>query len=286
MRTAATVLMEDAGSRGVRNGGTSLLGSIVLALPPAGSARLRLSLGRKSDDYLDAQTPNLKSGSCETLSVHSTTSGAGGVTLRQPAKNRARNRYSKRFSQVFGRGGAGAGAGAGGQATPPPPPRGGSVAAEVGGRHTEDPTELSTQVTAPGVLKIFGGEISAGANYKSVLATPASSAQELVKEALERYGLERSLAGDYVLCEAVGRTTAGADGIGGGGGDGAAATGEASTGAPGGGEPWRAECLRAIADYEKPLLLQALWKPREDTRGGSSCGLVPRWRSRLASETP
>nr|XP_032832093.1 ras-associating and dilute domain-containing protein-like [Petromyzon marinus] len=203
-------------------------------------------------------TPNLKSGSCETLSVHSTTSGAGGVTLRQPAKNRARNRYSKRFSQVFGRGGAGAGAG--GQATPPPPPRG-SIAADVGGRHAEDPTELSTQVTAPGVLKIFGGEISAGANYKSVLATPASSAQELVKEALERYGLERSLAGDYVLCEAVGRTTAGADG-GGGGGDGAAATGEASTGAPGG-EPWSAECLRAIADYEKPLLLQALWKPRE-----------------------
>ncbi|CAN0357606.1 unnamed protein product [Lampetra planeri] len=287
MRTAATVLTEDAGSRGVRNGGTSLLGSLVLALPPAGSARLRLGLGRKSDDYLDAHpaqlriladstvdassasssfthsTPNLKSGSCETLSVHSTTSGAGGVTLRQPAKNRARNRYSKRFSQVFGRGGAGA-AGAGGQATPPPPPRGSSVAAEVGGRHTEDPTELSTQVTAPGVLKIFGGEISAGANYKSVLATPASSAQELVKEALERYGLERSLAGDYVLCEAVGRTTAGPDGIGGSGGiDGAAATGEASTGAPGGGEPWRAECLRAIADYEKPLLLQALWKPRE-----------------------
>ncbi|XP_075908903.1 ras-associating and dilute domain-containing protein [Petromyzon marinus] len=255
MRTAATVLTEDAGSRGARNGETSLLGSLVMALPPAGSARLRLGLGRKSDGYLDAQTPNLKSGSCETLSVHSTTSGAGGVTLRQPAKNRARNRYSKRFSQVFGRGGAGAGAG--GQATPPPPPRG-SIAADVGGRHAEDPTELSTQVTAPGVLKIFGGEISAGANYKSVLATPASSAQELVKEALERYGLERSLAGDYVLCEAVGRTTAGADG----GGDGAAATGEASTGAPGS-EPWRAECLRAIADYEKPLLLQALWKPRE-----------------------
>ncbi|GCB80404.1 hypothetical protein scyTo_0016191 [Scyliorhinus torazame] len=51
---------------------------------------------------------------------------------------------------------------------------------------TDDPTELSTQVTAPGVLKIFGDEICAGANYKSVLATPCSSALELVKEALER----------------------------------------------------------------------------------------------------
>ena len=42
---------------------------------------------------------------------------------------------------------------------------------------TNDSVELSTQTTAPGVLKIFGGEISSGANYKSVLATPMSSAR-------------------------------------------------------------------------------------------------------------
>ncbi|NWR01090.1 RAIN protein, partial [Paradoxornis webbianus] len=40
----------------------------------------------------------------------------------------------------------------------------------------------------PCILKIFGGAISRGANYKSVLATPRSSARQLVREALERYG--------------------------------------------------------------------------------------------------
>ncbi|NWU04421.1 RAIN protein, partial [Urocynchramus pylzowi] len=42
----------------------------------------------------------------------------------------------------------------------------------------------------PCILKIFGGAISRGANYKSVLATPRSSARQLVREALERYGLD------------------------------------------------------------------------------------------------
>ncbi|KAK1885940.1 Ras-associating and dilute domain containing protein [Dissostichus eleginoides] len=61
-------------------------------------------------------------------------------------------------------------------------------------RPTDDPAELSTQSSAPGVLKIFGDEICAGANYKSVLATPRSSAQELVKEALDRYSLNKNAA--------------------------------------------------------------------------------------------
>ena len=52
---------------------------------------------------------------------------------------------------------------------------------------TEDPSELSNQITAPGILKIFGSEICEGAHYKSVLATTHSSAKELVKEALERF---------------------------------------------------------------------------------------------------
>ncbi|KAF3852151.1 hypothetical protein F7725_005506 [Dissostichus mawsoni] len=72
-------------------------------------------------------------------------------------------------------------------------------------RPTDDPAELSTQSSAPGVLKIFGDEICAGANYKSVLATPRSSAQELVKEALDRYSLNKNAAHSYVLCDVIGR---------------------------------------------------------------------------------
>ncbi|KAK2918734.1 ras-associating and dilute domain-containing protein isoform X2 [Channa argus] len=109
-------------------------------------------------------------------------------------------------------------------------------------RPADDPAELSTQSSAPGVLKIFGDEICAGANYKSVLATPRSSAQELVKEALERYSLNKDAAHTFVLCDVIGRLEGGG-GIGGGG--------------------WRTECLRALGDNEKPLLLQELWKPRE-----------------------
>ncbi|XP_068177345.1 ras-associating and dilute domain-containing protein isoform X2 [Antennarius striatus] len=109
-------------------------------------------------------------------------------------------------------------------------------------RPADDPAELSTQSSAPGVLKIFGDEICAGANYKSVLATPRSSAQELVKEALERYSLNKNAAHSYVLCDVIGRLEGGG-GIGGG--------------------VWRTECLRPLGDNEKPLLLQELWKPRE-----------------------
>ncbi|XP_054633970.1 ras-associating and dilute domain-containing protein isoform X2 [Dunckerocampus dactyliophorus] len=110
-------------------------------------------------------------------------------------------------------------------------------------RPADDPAELSHQSSAPGVLKIFGDEICTGANYKSVLATPRSSAQELVKEALERYSLNKDAAHSYVLCDVIGRLE-GEGVIGGGGG-------------------WRTECLRALGDNEKPLLLQELWKPRE-----------------------
>ncbi|KAK6301167.1 hypothetical protein J4Q44_G00292650, partial [Coregonus suidteri] len=72
-------------------------------------------------------------------------------------------------------------------------------------RPHDDPAELSTQSSAPGVLKIFGDEICEGANYKSVLATPRSSAQELVKEALERYSLNKASAHSYVLCDVIGQ---------------------------------------------------------------------------------
>ncbi|XP_072453771.1 ras-associating and dilute domain-containing protein isoform X3 [Notamacropus eugenii] len=102
----------------------------------------------------------------------------------------------------------------------------------------DDPAELSTQLSAPGVLKVFGDNVCTGAHYKSVLATATSSAQELVKEALERYALNAVSASQYVLCDVVGRF------------------GDL-------GQQWQAECLRVLRDNEKPLLIQDLWKPRE-----------------------
>uniref|UniRef100_A0A9J7Z486 Si:ch211-176g6.2 n=1 Tax=Cyprinus carpio carpio TaxID=630221 RepID=A0A9J7Z486_CYPCA len=101
---------------------------------------------------------------------------------------------------------------------------------------TDDPSELSNHITAPGILKIFGTEICEGANYKSVLATTRSSARELVKEALARYSLSKEDADDYVLCDVIGCI---------------------------GNQCWRTECVRVVGDNEKPLLLQSLWKPKE-----------------------
>ncbi|XP_035578021.1 ras-associating and dilute domain-containing protein isoform X3 [Zalophus californianus] len=103
---------------------------------------------------------------------------------------------------------------------------------------SDDPAELSTQLSAPGVLKVFGDSVCTGTHYKSVLATGMSSAQELVKEALERYALSPECASQYVLCDVVGQA-----------GD--------------SGQHWQAECFRVFGDNEKPLLIQELWKPRE-----------------------
>ncbi|NXC51437.1 RADIL protein, partial [Penelope pileata] len=102
----------------------------------------------------------------------------------------------------------------------------------------DDPAELSTQLSAPGILKIFGGNICAGTNYKSVLATSSSGARELVKEALERYGLSQRSAAQYALCDVIGRFE-------------------------GPEKRWHTEGLRVLGDHEKPLLIQDLWKPRE-----------------------
>ncbi|NXD61751.1 RADIL protein, partial [Eolophus roseicapillus] len=102
----------------------------------------------------------------------------------------------------------------------------------------DDPAELSTQLSVPGILKIFGGNICAGTNYKSVLVTGSSGARELVKEALERYGLSQLSAGQYALCDVIGRFE-------------------------GPEKQWQTEGLRVLGDHEKPLLIQDLWKPRE-----------------------
>ncbi|XP_072838512.2 ras-associating and dilute domain-containing protein isoform X1 [Pogona vitticeps] len=106
------------------------------------------------------------------------------------------------------------------------------------GEGKDDPSELSTQRSAPGVLKVFGCHICVGAHYKSVLATASSSAQELAKEALERYGLSKVEADRYVLCDVIG-TFSGVE------------------------KQWQMEGLRVLRDNEKPLLIQDLWKPRE-----------------------
>uniref|UniRef100_A0A3Q2ZBL9 Si:ch211-176g6.2 n=1 Tax=Kryptolebias marmoratus TaxID=37003 RepID=A0A3Q2ZBL9_KRYMA len=100
--------------------------------------------------------------------------------------------------------------------------------------------------------KIFGNEICEGAHYKSVLASTHSSAKELVKEALERYGLSKEEAESYILCDTIGSIDK---------------------------HQWRTEGFRVVGDHEKPLLLQSLWKPRE--------GLVRRFeiqRRRLIEE--
>ncbi|XP_068161220.1 ras-associating and dilute domain-containing protein-like isoform X2 [Antennarius striatus] len=154
-----------------------------------------------------------------------------GVPVRQPSKSRIRH-HTNRLSGVFLRS-----------------PVSGSTAltsagmrSRKGSMHSadslrvDDPSELSNQITAPGILKVFGNEICEGAHYKSVLATTHSSAKELVKEALERYGLNKEEAKSYVLCDTIGSA---------------------------GNHQWRTEGFRVVGDNEKPLLLQSLWKPRE-----------------------
>ncbi|XP_065500760.1 ras-associating and dilute domain-containing protein [Caloenas nicobarica] len=143
-------------------------------------------------------------------------------TMAPPSKNRLK-RQSRIFSQVLYR-------------TLSYKDRSSASASPAAGE--DDPAELSTQLSAPGILKIFGGNICAGTNYKSVLATGSSGARELVKEALERYGLSQLSAGQYALCDVIGKFE-------------------------GPEKRWQTEGLRVLGDHEKPLLIQDLWKPRE-----------------------
>ncbi|XP_072225204.1 ras-associating and dilute domain-containing protein-like isoform X2 [Leuresthes tenuis] len=151
------------------------------------------------------------------------------VGVRQPAKSKIR-RHNNRLSTVFNHSPNLRDSSHRGQT------RGsGSLAGDL--QAADDPAELSSQMSVPGILKIFGSDICHGTHYKSVLATTQSSAKELVREALERYCLEKEDANDYVLCDVIGRT--GAD------------------------NQWRRECFRVVGDNERPLMLQSLWKPKE-----------------------
>ncbi|XP_029383725.1 ras-associating and dilute domain-containing protein [Echeneis naucrates] len=202
--------------------------------PPSFSAappkRRFVRLGRKTSN--GSQQSSSSTGSL------STSRSAEAVAIRQPSKDSIR-RHTNRLSGVFLRG---------------PTSSSGSMALTAGLRSSlsiqgrkgsmisadalieDDPSELSNQITAPGILKIFGTEICEGAHYKSVLATTHSSAKELVKEALERYGLGKEESESYVLCDAIGSI---------------------------GPHQWKTEGFRVVGDNEKPLLLQSLWKPRE-----------------------
>ncbi|XP_072549998.1 ras-associating and dilute domain-containing protein-like isoform X2 [Salminus brasiliensis] len=165
-------------------------------------------------------------GSLQSNASDITTQSMESTGIRQPAKSKIR-RHNNRLTTVFNRSPLLRDSGLG-----------------QGGRHmsgdlqvADDPSELSSQLSAPGILKIFGSDICQGTNYKSVLATTRSSAKELVKEALERYCLEKEDPDAYVLCDVIGQT--GVD------------------------HQWKTECLRVVGDNEKPLMLQSLWKPKE-----------------------
>ncbi|KAM9773378.1 ras-associating and dilute domain-containing protein-like isoform X3 [Syngnathus typhle] len=186
--------------------------------------RRLVRLARKSSDG------SLRSSSSTGSS--STGRSAEAVAFRQPSKSRIRH-HTNRLSGVFLRGGGGAASGSLSMAMST---QSGKGSASRDGKIADDPCELSIQLSAPGILKIFGSEICKGAHYKSVLATTHSSAKELVKEALERYGLGKEEASSYVLCDTIGFIAE---------------------------RQWKTEGFRAVGDNEKPLLLQSLWKPRE-----------------------
>ncbi|KAM6957423.1 ras-associating and dilute domain-containing protein-like [Aplochiton taeniatus] len=168
-------------------------------------------------------------GSLQSNTSEGTTHSAESVTVRQPAKSKIR-RHNNRLSTVFNRSPNLRDSGRHGHTA-----GGRSMAGDL--QATDDPAELSSQMSAPGILKIFGSDICQGANYKSVLATTRSNAKELVREALERYSLEKEDASGYVLCDVIGQT--GAD------------------------HQWQTECFRVVGDQERPLVLQSLWKPKE-----------------------
>nr|XP_033501514.1 RA_Radil_like and Myo5p-like_CBD_Rasip1 domain-containing protein [Epinephelus lanceolatus] len=165
-------------------------------------------------------------GSVQSKDSDTTVRSTESVGVRQPAKSKIR-RHNNRLSTVFNHS---PNSGRRGQAL-----GSGSLAGDL--QAADDPAELSSQMSVPGILKIFGSDICQGTNYKSVLATIQSSAKELVKEALERYCLEKEDVNDYVLCDVIGKM--GAD------------------------NQWKRECFRVVGDNEKPLMLQSLWKPKE-----------------------
>jgi len=122
-------------------------------------------------------------------------------------------------------------------------------------------TELSTYKLAPGILKVFGDHVSEGSNYKAVRASTISTSQEVVRMALERYGLENCNPKDFVLCDVVGQFS-NIDASSSGKKKGSKKEKQSGVDENEKEEPkWITEYVRAINDNEKPLVLQSLWKP-------------------------
>ncbi|KAL6094707.1 uncharacterized protein ACO6RY_16063 [Pungitius sinensis] len=197
-------------------------------LPAASPRRRFVKLGRKTSD-----------GSLQSaISAGRSSTSRSTEAVKQPGRSRIHHQ-TNRFSAVFHRDSSSNSSSmalaAGIRATLSIQARKHSMF-PVDALQADDPSELSNQITAPGILKIFGNEICEGAHYKSVLATTHSSAKELVKEALERYGLNKEEAESYVLCDTIGSTRD---------------------------HRWRTEGFRVVRDNERPLILQSLWKPRE-----------------------
>ena len=111
---------------------------------------------------------------------------------------------------------------------------------------SEPQVELSTTEGAPGVIKIFGDSIVSGAEYKSVLACAKSTANELVKEALERYGIPRRDSTQFVLCEVIGQFVPSDERF-------QENLDECTV--------WQTKYRRIIADNEQPLMMHSFWKP-------------------------
>ena len=68
-----------------------------------------------------------------------------------------------------------------------------------------DNIELSTTKLLPGVVKIFGDYVSQGSNYKCVRVDHSSTAQQVVRIALQRFNLEHLDPKDYVICDVIGK---------------------------------------------------------------------------------
>lgn len=108
-------------------------------------------------------------------------------------------------------------------------------------------SELSTDHLSPGVLKIFGETIVPGVEYKSVLASFRSTAQELVKQALDRYDVPQEKHVDYFLCDVVGKVNNSLS----------EETDHRNS------SKWQTKCCRMLSDHDRPLLLQNFWRPAD-----------------------
>lgn len=108
-------------------------------------------------------------------------------------------------------------------------------------------SELSTDHLSPGVLKIFGETIVPGVEYKSVLASFRSTAQELVKQALDRFDVPQENHEDYYLCDVVGQLKSQSE----------------SNVNSRHFQRWQTKCCRVLSDQDRPLLLQNFWRPAD-----------------------